>query len=514
MKKIYIIFTIVAVVLVVWLLVSRQQISLQTESKVSQIIELKNGDSYTLTAGFAEKNIGGKSYKVLAYNNSIPGPTIKVLQGSEVIVNLKNDLDTATTLHPHGLRLDNAFDGVPDVTQKAINPGESFVYKLKFPDVGVYWYHPHIDEVSGQALGLYGNFLVTPKDPTYWSPVNREVPLMVSDLLMGEKGIVPFGKPSNHALMGRYGNTLLVNGDTNYMLKVKQGEVVRFFVTNAANTRTFNLAIPGVKMKLVGADNGKYERETWADSVTIAPSERAIIEALFDESGTYMLEHKTPTKTYTLGNVEVSEEKVADSFRSQFQSLRTNEDVIKSIDPFRAFFKKSADKKIALTVDMGAMGGMMGGHRMPDGTMMGGGNMVMEGDDEGKIEWEDSMVMMNQMSTTEMIKWKIRDLDTKKEGMDINWKFKIGDKIKVSIFNDPKSAHPMQHPIHFHGQRFLVLSTNGVKNENLVWKDTALVQKGDTVEVLVDMKNPGDWMAHCHIAEHLESGMMANFKVE
>ena len=73
--------------------------------------------------------------------------------------------------------------------------------------------------------------------------------------------------------------------------------------------------------------------------------------------------------------------------------------------------------------------------------------------------------------------------------------------------------HAMQHPIHFHGQRFLVLTTNGVKNDNLVWKDTTLIQKGDTVEILVDMENPGNWMAHCHIAEHLESGMMFNFRV-
>ena len=93
-----------------------------------------------------------------------------------------------------------------------------------------------------------------------------------------------------------------------------------------------------------------------------------------------------------------------------------------------------------------------------------------------------------------------------KANMDIAWMFKVGDKVKIKIFNDPKSMHPMQHPFHIHGQKFLVLSTNGVKNTNMVWKDTTLIQKGDTVEILVDMENPGMWMAHCHIAEHLESG--------
>jgi FtsP/CotA-like multicopper oxidase with cupredoxin domain len=94
------------------------------------------------------------------------------------------------------------------------------------------------------------------------------------------------------------------------------------------------------------------------------------------------------------------------------------------------------------------------------------------------------------------------------------WKFQKGDVVKVRIFNDPKSDHPMQHPFHVHGQRFLVLSTNGVPNDNLVWKDTALIKTGDTVDVLIPMENPGKWMAHCHILEHLATGMVVLFDVE
>jgi len=85
--------------------------------------------------------------------------------------------------------------------------------------------------------------------------------------------------------------------------------------------------------------------------------------------------------------------------------------------------------------------------------------------------------------------------------------------IKIRIFNDPKSMHPMQHPIHLHGQRFLVLRSNQQENENLVWKDTVLIKNGETVDLLVDITNPGEWVLHCHIAEHLESGMMAGLKV-
>ena len=98
--------------------------------------------------------------------------------------------------------------------------------------------------------------------------------------------------------------------------------------------------------------------------------------------------------------------------------------------------------------------------------------------------------------------------------MDIGWNFHVGDKVKIRIFNDPNSMHAMQHPIHFHGQRFLILSRNGVTNTNLVWKDTVLVPAGQTVDILLDASNPGTWMAHCHIAEHLESGMMFSYRVQ
>lgn len=124
------------------------------------------------------------------------------------------------------------------------------------------------------------------------------------------------------------------------------------------------------------------------------------------------------------------------------------------------------------------------------------------------------MQMMNQMSDTKNVTWKIIDDATKKENMGIHWDFKKGDQVKIHITNDPKSPHPMQHPIHFHGQRFLVTSIDGRRNENLVWKDTVLIPSGHSVDILLDASNPGDWMAHCHISEHLESGMMLNFSVQ
>jgi suppressor of ftsI len=490
------------------------------EATTSEMVNLKNGDTYNLTASIVKKNINGKEIKMLAYNGSIPGPTIKVPQGSEVTINFTNNTDVATTLHSHGVRLDNQFDGIPDVTQKAIPIGGSFSYKIKFPDAGIFWYHPHIREDYAQGLGLYGNYLVTSYDANYLSPVNKEVPLMLSDILLDSNGKTDFSKKeADHALMGRFGNVMLVNGETNYQLSANTGDVVRLYLTDVANTRTFNFSIPNAKMKLVAGDGGKYEKETFIDSVILAPSEREVVDVYFPQSGTYTLTHTTPDTTYTLGTIDVSSTKTNQSYVGQFNILRTNTDVIKDIDAFRTYFDKKADKRLKLTVDlngmsMGSSGNSMSGHNMEGGQMMMSDGSMMAMGKNDPIEWEDTMSMMNVGATPETVKWKLVDEDTNKENGDINWTFKKGDKVKIEIYNDPNSPHPMQHPIHFHGQRFLVLSTNGVKNTNLVWKDTVLVKNGDRVDILLDASNIGTWMAHCHIAEHLESGMMLSFKVQ
>ena len=482
----------------------------------TEVIELKDGDTFNLTASFVKKKIGNTEVRMLAYNGSIPGPTLKIAQGATVTVNFKNDTDVENTIHSHGVRMKNAFDGVPDVTQKAVQPGDSFTYTLTFPDAGVYWYHPHMRDDYAIELGLYGNFVVTPESPTYWNKVDREVAIFLDDILIENGKIAPFYKDgSDRALMGRFGNVMLVNGETDYTLSAKNGEVIRFYFTNSASVRPFNLAIEGAKMKLVGGDNGAYEREEWKDAVLITPSERAVIETRFDAPGEYEIQNKTSDGTTRLGRIVVSEESVASTNADIFQKLRDNVEAIKIIDPFRPFFTKATDKRIKLSLDMiGGGTGMMnnGSHGMPSG--MGGGRM-MGGVPEGGIEWDDSdNAGMNAMSNTDMVTWKIIDQDSGNANMDIDWKFKVGDKVKIRIENDGNSAHPMQHPIHFHGQRFLVLNKNGVPQTNLVWKDTVNVPAGEYLDILVDISNPGVWVAHCHILEHIEAGMVFPFTVE
>src|SRR3989344_77363 len=520
-KIIYILVIIVVVILGGWWYFSvhsnksfSTSISSTSLAKESKVVELKNGDTYDLTASYVEKEINGVKYKMLAYNGSIPGPVIKVAQGSEVMINFKNNTDMNTLLHSHGIRMDNAFDG-SQTTQKEIKPGETFTYQLKFPDAGMYWYHPHVREDYEQELGLYGNFLVVPTNKNYWSPVNQEIPLFLDDILIQNDKINLSKQTADHTLMGRYGNVMLVNGETNYSLSVKKGEVDRFYITNSANARPFNFAIAGTKLKLVGADGGSYEKDQWKDSVIIGPSERSSVEVLFDKSGTFVIQNKTPDQTYTLGSINVSSDPVSVSYAGEFGMLKKHTATTQSINPLRSYFNKAVDKRIALSIEMSGAPMQMqmgGGHMMSDGTMMGGG-MMMGGSSDG-IEWEDTNNMMGSMSNMDNVKWKITDRGTGKVNKDINWTFKKGEPVKIEIFNDPKSMHPMQHPINFHGQQFLVLSVNGVRQTDLVWKDTVLVPAGQTIEILLNPTNLGTWMAHCHIAEHLEDGMMFEFKVE
>ncbi len=487
-----------------------QETSGSAPATATQIVELADGATYDLEASFVEKEINGASFEMLAYNGSIPGPTLKVQQGSTITINFTNNTNIETTLHSHGVRLDNAFDGVPDVTQEAIQPGETFTYSVRFDDAGVFWYHPHLREDYAQDMGLYGNYIIV-ADEEEWSPVNREETLMVDDILMQGDELASYSFDEiTHTLMGRFGNTMLVNGSTDYSLTAKKGEVIRFYITNTANTRVFNLSIPGVQMKLVGADNGLYEYDEWADEVLLGPSERAIVEVMFPESGDFSLLHKTPDRTYTLADVTVSDEEVSESYADDFNTLKTHQITIASIDPYRSAFDRAPDKSLTVNLDMKSMGGS---HSMHGGMMMDDSEMGMMSDGE-PIEWEDTMSMMNSTSNADTLEWQLVDEDTKKTNEDIDdWNFTQGDVVKIQIANPDDTTHPMQHPIHIHGQRFLILSVDGVESDNLVWKDTVLIPSGSTVELLVEMSNPGDWMIHCHIPEHLESGMMMPFNV-
>ena len=553
-------------------------------SVATPVVELADGDEFDLTIAPVTKEIGGSALRMLAYNGSIPGPTLRVKQGSEIVVNVTNDGDLEATVHWHGLRLDNRYDGTHE-TQAPIPVGGSFTYRLQFPDAGVYWYHPHIREDYGQELGLYGNIVVEPAEADYWPAAHREVDLTLDDILVEDGKVAAFSHHGpSHVAMGRFGTEMLIGGETDLTLEAKRGEVVRFFLTNTANTRVFRVGFAGAQMKLVGGDSGRVEREELVEDVILAPSERVVVDVLFDAEREAALEHRTPEQTYRLATVSVSEDKAEPM---DFDALRENADLLAERDRIAPYLEAEPDKTLSFVaeMDLGEAEGETGVFACPmhaeivatwEGKCPKCGMKLMpaaadvpapteyvcpmhpeitatwpgecpkcgmtlrptgsgeheehhhghehheEAHDEhhghdaaGGIEWEDDMVEVNRETTPANTSWFFVDKDTGDRGHAIDWRFRVGDQVKLRLVNEMDSDHPMHHPFHVHGAgRFLVLSRGGVAEPNLVWKDTVLVRTGETVDILLDVTNPGVWMAHCHIAEHHESGMMFSFTVE
>jgi suppressor of ftsI len=488
---------------------------------------VRDGDTVCMTVSFVAKWISGRKVRMLAYNGMVPGPTLKVSQGDEIVLLLKNETNLPTTLHSHGVRLDYRSDGVPYLTQEATDSGKSFAYRIRFPDPGIFWYHPHYREDYQMELGLYGSYLVAPKDTTYWPPVHREVVLMIDDLSVRGNVIEPFYRNlPDHALMGRFGNVLLVNGDTAFTLHVKRNETIRFYVVNASNARVYNLQYSrDMDLNIVGADNGRFEFPSSRENYLVAPSERAIFQLWFNDGlsdyDTLDLWNLTPGGVSVLAHFVYDADTAKPDLRGSI-SMRQSPQVAASIDPFRPYFDKLPDEEILLSGYMDMSGALAkaakseGVQHDPDPSNKMG------------VEWSDSvhgeaMLHMNTAATSRNMHWSIKDVRTGKENHEINWVFKRGSKVLIRVRNDsttspidaPIMNHPMPHPIHFHGQRFLVVRENGVVPlEGLAWRDSYLIGRGYTVDLLLDADNPGSWMFHCHIAEHLENDMMGHFKVQ
>ncbi|HTG50280.1 MAG TPA: multicopper oxidase family protein [Gemmatimonadales bacterium] len=478
-----------------------------------QTVRIRSGDTLHLEAGLVRRSLKGRTYTMYAFNGQYPGPLIEAVRGSELTVIFRNRLPHASTVHWHGLRLDSRSDGVPDLSQSAVPPGGLFTYHLRFPDAGIYWYHPHVREDVQQELGLYGNMLVRPDSGAQYGPANREAVLMLDDILVNDDGLVPLGLESpTHTLMGRFGNLLLVNGEPRYQLSVKRGEVVRFFLTNTSNTRTFNLSLPGARLKVVGSDAGPYAREAWVESVVIGPAERYVVHARFDRPGPTALVNKVRgldhlygrffAETDTLGVVEVGGGRTREDLSASFDALRTDTAASGELERFRRRAEGARQEALILTLET---------RDLPAVT-----NRLMQLDSIyfSPMEWSGTMPMMNWASTGRQVRWILRDPSTGRENMDVAWRFRRGEPVRIRLVNERRSFHAMQHPIHLHGQRFLILSVNGVPDEHPVWKDTVLLPAGSVVDILLDASNPGRWMLHCHIAEHLSADMMTRFDVE
>ena len=485
-----------------------------------QVVKLADGDRLTLTAARVRRNIAGRSVTMLGFNGQYPGPLLDVTERATATVTFVNDTDYPTAIHWHGLRLENRFDGVPHVTQDPVPPGGRFEYRVTFPDAGLFWYHPHHREDALQDLGLYGNLLVRSREPDFFGPAHREETLMLDDLLVGDGGLVGYGRDTpTHALMGRFGNHLMVNGEPRWEARARRGEIVRLLLTNVSSTRVFNLSFErpggktpaGVRMKVIASDIGRYPVEAWVDHITIAPAERYIVDARFETAGEVSLVNRVRAidhiqarffeERQEVGRVRVLAERAVPNHDAAFGVLRRPRGVAEELESFRKHFTRPVDHELNIGLQAGNL-------PFPLRPML-----TFESVYRNPVEWSGTMPEMDWVVTGRQAQWLLRDTATGRTNMDIDWRFRVGDVVKLRFVNDRTALHAMHHPMHIHGQRFLVLAANGVANQHLVWKDTMLLPAGFSADVLLELTNPGKWMLHCHVAEHIETGMRMIFEV-
>ncbi len=471
----------------------------------SRTYSLADGDTITLTAGKVGRTLRRHRLIMYAYDGQIPGPRLEIPQGATVTVRFRNQTDLPSSIHWHGLRLANADDGVPGLTQPPVQPGGEFVYRVYAPDPGLFWYHPHNRGDVAQDLGLAGNIMV--RGRANGRTDGLEAFLILDDLLIGDGGPVPYGREAvTHALMGRFGNALLVNGLEDWRFRARPGETIRLHLTNAASARTFNLSLDGARLRVVEGDAGRFSRPRTVESVVIAPAERYVVEARLERAGTYALVNRVR-----------GIDRVTGRFFADIDTLGVLTVEGSRVRPSRSTMRQAHDSLLLLARSLAA--------RKPDRILQLSLKtrglpfaliqaLRLDTAYVHPVEWTSTMPMMDWLSTGRQVTWTIRDSLTGAEGMALDWRVPRGEPLVVRLVNDKHVLHPMGHPIHLHGQRFLVLARNGARNTDLVWKDTVLVPAGGTVDLLVDTSNPGRWMLHCHIAEHLESGMHTVLTIE
>lgn len=462
----------------------------------SQSVRIENGSSYTIRASPATRDFGDGPIRMFAYNGLLPGPTLMLDQGARVTIRLENDLPIPTTVHWHGLRLGAAFDGVPGVSQPVVEPGGSFEYMVEAPDEGIYWYHPHARDDIQQELGLYGAIVVKPANESN-GPGPRETVVMLDDILLDEGDVAPmWTEEANHALTGRYGNTFLANLDPAWTASAAPGERLRLLIVIATIARPLNLSFPGAEsVKLVGLDAGYLRAPREMTSLQLSPGERAIVDVVLPSSGNVTILHTTPLSTRNLGTILVDA-----STAPTYAGPAPAAPHARAAAELDAIALRATAPPVEWELDVRMMGGM--------------GSMPMRPDCVEPVEWDaDPMDPMNANATPSTVTWMIRDVDTGTENLNATRTFAKESLVPFRITNLADSAHPMQHPIHFHGQRFLVRAIDGEPAPDVAWKDVVLVPAGSTIDILVEMSNPGTWVAHCHIIEHAEAGMVTAFTV-
>jgi FtsP/CotA-like multicopper oxidase with cupredoxin domain len=437
-------------------------------------------DDFKLTAAPAKVPLvpGQPETAVWAYNAAVPGPEIRVRQGARVRISVENRLAEETTVHFHGIRLPNAMDGVPHLTQPPIAPGGAFTYEFDVPDAGTYWYHPHVNSAVQLGRGLSGPFIVEERQPI---TVDRDVVWMLSDwrLLPDAQIRDDFGNLHDKAHNGRVGETVTINGQVPETFSVLRGERIRLRLINAANARVFGLRFAGHAPTIIAYDGQPVTPHAPPEgAVVLGPAMR--MDLILDMTG-------RPGERFQI---------VDDYYRGLAYRLV---DIVYDGSPLR---ERPPDAAIALPANT-VPEPDVGSAERHEVTFNGGMMMMMQGRGMG------SMADMMQMMRSGKV-WFMNGVAMMGHAMEPMLTLPKGRTAVIAMSNETTWWHPM----HLHGHAFRVVSRNGVPTRYREWQDTVLVGPRERVEVAFVADNPGDWMFHCHVLEHQESGMMGVIRVQ
>jgi len=429
----------------------------------------RNADPHVLeidiTARVAEVEVAsGARVTAWTYDGGLPGPLIRGHLGDRLIVHFKNDLPKPTTIHWHGVRVPIEMDGVPEVSQPEVKPGETFTYDFVLRDAGLFWYHPHVMSAAQVGFGLYGALLV--EDPNDSVGVSDQVTMVLSDIGFDDKGVldVPDSGGSAGDVFGREGDHVLINGKQAPTLRVRSGAPQRWRIVNAARSRFFLLDLQGQKFTIIGSDGGLQERPTTRDVLLVTPGER--VDVIVAPTGAAGSELPVYSMLYNRGYGSVEFRSIEKVFTLAFTS-----------DPAMTPPPPPAVSRV-ITPPSAA-----------------GATVV------------SLLLGLPPVDATGHSEFQINGLPYPKAKP---YTAALGEIQLWVIKNDTK----WDHPFHLHGYFFMPVDENGEPLRPMAWKDTINIPMNTTARVLVAFdERPGTWMFHCHILDHAEIGLMGTVHV-
>ncbi|MBL4786109.1 MAG: multicopper oxidase family protein [Cohaesibacteraceae bacterium] len=417
----------------------------------------------------------GPSSTLWAYNNTSPGPQIRVRQGERVRVRFHNNLTEATSIHWHGIRIDNAMDGVSGLTQEPVQPGDSFDYDFVVPDAGTYWYHAHNKSWNQVARGLYGSLIV--EEPAEVFDRDHDLTLVLDDWRLQQDGTfdtASLGSMMDWSHGGRVGNWPTTNGERLPNFVLRTGEAYRLRLINAANARIFEIDPNRFNARILAWDGQAVPlpHKLPYQPLLLGPAQRVDLLVIPKKPGEFALEEISGPKPWPT---------------AVFRVIAGNSGTAQEtpILPVNSLPDPDLDKSI--TVPLKMTGGAM--RRMGPTTYKG---QPLDGE--------------NYQRTRQF--WAFNGVANL--GEDPLFRAQIGQTMQVEISN----ATAFPHAMHVHGHHFRVVARDGNKiNDGSPWRDTVMVGAEQSVTIAFVADNPGKWLLHCHMLEHAAAGMNTWFEV-